>query len=281
VSFDQNLTFIADEAFSCSGIKSFNGSNVMGLGKRAFYDCESLCNICLPNIRIVNESSFELCTGLKELKPIYMPNVERIEKFAFAFCVCLKIPIERLPDESTINFFKNITYVGRNAFQYCYGIDSVYFESVVTIKEYAFSHCNNANIFDNTHSFVEIENFAFEYTKTTDLYFTKLKTFNQNFLVNCNQLNSVEINCSYDTIFPYGFLSKLPALERVEIIFLTKCSSKIDHFCVDCSKLKKLKIKNLTSIGNSFCENCNSLFSLEINQVEIIGDKFLHGCYSL
>ena len=114
------ITSIGEKAFAyCKGLTrvdlsnlsdSDNGSNI--LGKNAFYSCDNLTTVTLPEtITYINDSVFNYCDVLSSID---LSHVTYIGEEAFGSCKKLL----------EVNL-KNARTIGFNAFQFCYNLKEI------------------------------------------------------------------------------------------------------------------------------------------------------------
>ena len=81
---DNALITVGDYAFyDCNSLTSINLPNVTTVGDYAFGSCYSLTSINLPNVTTVGEDAFSSC---KSLTSINLPNVTTVGDYAFYDC---------------------------------------------------------------------------------------------------------------------------------------------------------------------------------------------------
>jgi hypothetical protein len=106
---------------------------VSSIGDSAFFDCNSLTNVVLPNgIAHIGSTAFGACSSLTG---IAIPgSVTKIEDWAFWFCTRL----------SNVILGNGTGSVGNWAFSHCMNLISIAIpNSVTNIGEYAFDGCSN------------------------------------------------------------------------------------------------------------------------------------------
>ncbi len=141
-----NLTTFESEAFNNTTCYEINmtGSSFTELPKYAFYKCK-WTRIYLPNsITTIHENAFQW----SNVKEINLPNLTRIEGFAFYGCSSL----------SSIDL-SHVTYLGGSAFDECSNMKNIALpQCLETVKEHAFEDCyltslslyNTVNTFENS-----------------------------------------------------------------------------------------------------------------------------------
>jgi len=135
---------IVDDAVYITGLNDLNakeieipseieGYLVTNIEERAFYLCNSLTSLKIPNsVKIIGEGAFANCTNLKLIS---IPNsVTTIGDSAFAGCNRLK----------TIAIPNSITSIGNWTFSYCSSLELVSIPNPVTnIGDNAFESCDS------------------------------------------------------------------------------------------------------------------------------------------
>ncbi len=246
-------TAIKDNAFEeCTNLVEIviSNSNIISLGRRAFYKCQSLIDITLPNgLTSIGDEAFMSCSSLT--KVIIPDTVNTIGYSVFASCTSLtsvNIPenITTISDSmfsntAIVNFEvpKHITKIGDSAFSACSMLENVEFSgNVETIGNYAFASCDNLKNIVLPKGLVEIGNSVFN-------------------------------NCTY--------------LETVYIPNTVKIIGESAFYL--CTYLKKVEIEKnsqLTEIKKYAFSYCDNLESIKIsNSVSIIGESVFNKCYSL
>lgn len=89
-------------------------SNLISIGKEAFYDCVNLASIELPEVTIIGTSAFAGCSKLTSFT--FPKNLTTIGYAAFYGCSGL----------TTLSLPSNLTKIGMNAFRKCNGLTSIY-----------------------------------------------------------------------------------------------------------------------------------------------------------
>lgn len=113
--------------------EEIDGVKVRNIGYRAFYDCDSLTSIKIPDsVTSIETCAFEDCDSLTSIK--IPDSVTSIETRAFE--VCDSLTSIEIPD--------SVTSIGYGAFTYCNSLTSIEIpNSVTSIGEAAFSACDS------------------------------------------------------------------------------------------------------------------------------------------
>lgn len=147
------VTSIGEGAFYyCDTLTQITLPNtIINIKKRAFYECAGLTNINIPNsVTSIGEQTFESCTSLES---ITLPNtITSISTGTFSYCDKLK----------NITLPNSIKSIGEQVFSNCRSLTSVKLpNSIESIGERAFSGCNGLTSINLPNSLTSIEEWAF------------------------------------------------------------------------------------------------------------------------
>ena len=119
---------VEDSAFyNCDNLTEISLPNVTTIGDGAFFDCGNLTEISLPNVTMICDAAFFKCYNLTEIS---LPNVTTIGDSAFSDCGNL-----------TEISLPNVTTIGDSAFSYCGYLTEISLHNVTTIEKNAFQYC--------------------------------------------------------------------------------------------------------------------------------------------
>ena len=153
---------------------SLGGCPVTSIGNYAFYDCEQLRELMIPDsVTNIGVSAFWSCSSLEDL--MIPDGITEISDDAFKFCYGL----------TSITLPNSVTSIGRYAFAYCLGLTSVTIpDEVRSIAECSFYNCTGMTNVAMSRSVTNIGDRAF---------------------YNCTGLTCVEIPASVTSIGSRAF----------------------------------------------------------------------------
>ena len=250
-SMSEGVKVIGDSAFwGCESLTSINIPNgVTTIGNAAFQGCESLTSINIPNsVTTIGWCAFQ---GCESLTSINIPNsVATIGDGAFYVCNSL----------TSINIPNSVTTIGKNAFLGCRSLTSINIpNSVTTIGDSAFDGCESLTSINIPNGVTTIGDGAF---------------------LGCNSLTSINIPNSVTTIGMYAFLG----CNSLTSINIPNSVTTIGDLAFDgCESLTSINIPNgVTTIGEGAFSGCKSLTSINIpNSVTTIGEGAFFLCINL
>ncbi len=259
-----------------------DGMEVTGIGKEAFWNCDSLTSITIPNsVTSIGEEAFRDCDSLTS---ITIPNsVTSIGEYAFRDTPLLEaqrtkredklvivndILIEGENAEGDITIPNGVRIIGDHAFYDCENLTSITIpDSVTSIGGLAFAYCHKLTSITGMSGVTSIGMSAFIETpwleaKRTEATQAKEET---NSLVILNDILIDGKNAEGDITIP------------------DSVTSIMDFAFSYCSGLTSITIPNsVTSIGKGVFESCSSLTSITIpDSVTSIGKWAFESCSSL
>ena len=212
---------------------------VKGIADRAFYNCNNLSSISLPNtITSIGSSAFEGCTNLSSIS---LPTtITSIGSSAFEGCTNL----------SSISLPTTITSIGSNAFKDCVSLCSIAIpDNVSVIENCTFYGCTHLSSISLPNTMTSIGSSAFE--GCTSLSQIDLP----------NSIKSIETKAFYNSgllslsllRLPYSYHEPLYIHESAfdncsELVSAEICGSLEGNFR-NCIKLEKVSFGTINRIG--------------------------------
>ena len=226
-----------------------NGYKVTAIGTSAFYGCDGLTSIEIPQgVTSIGSSAFCGCNGLTSIE--IPQGVTDIGDDTFYGCFRL----------TSIEIPQGVTYIGNNTFSNCSALTSIEIPQGVTyIGNRAFLECDGLTSITIPQGVTYIGEGAF---------------------YGCDGLTSIEIPQGVTTI-EYSAFSRCTGLTSIEIP--QGVTSIRENTFYGCDGLKSIEIpQGVTVIEDyAFC-GCSGLTSIEIPQgVTYIGEAAFSGCNGL
>ena len=220
--------------------------NVTSIGGSAFYGCNSLTSITIPNsVTSIGFGAFYYCNGLTS---ITIPNsVTSIGVYAFEACSGL----------TSITIPNSVTSIGNGAFSNCSGLTSVTIgNSVTSIGNGAFSNCSGLTSVTIGNSVTSIGGNAFDgCSSLTSIHISDLAWW-----CNTNFSSSGLSNNVHHLYLGNQEITNLVIPEGVTTIFPLTFSN--------CAYITSVTIPNsVTSIGYGVFSNCSNLTSIHISDL--------------
>ena len=156
------VTSIGNYAFyNCDSLTSVTIPNsVTSIGNYAFYNCDSLTSVTIPNsVTSIGDRAFENCTSLTSVT--IGGSVTSIGIYAFENCTSL----------ASVTIPNSVTSISEGAFSYCNSLTSVIIpNSVTSISGGAFADCTSLTSVVIPNSVTSIGSYAFEGCTSLTIY---------------------------------------------------------------------------------------------------------------
>lgn len=253
---------IGEEAFyNCDSLRSVVLPNsITSIGRAAFYSCDSLRSATLPaGIKSIPTELFRYCNNLRSI--LVPEGVTEIGEQAFNNCHKL----------GTVSLPTTLTKIGSNAFSYS-GIETIVIpEGVTTLYGSTFYDCDSLVSVTLPSTLTRITRRANE--ETTDMSYNPFQ--------NCDRLAVIDASKSPLAELPDAAFN-LPKLRQLDLSAATLTAIPAS-MCSDCDSLRVVNLPvGITSIGNQAFYSCDSLqlTSLPVG-VETIGTSAFEYCSRL
>ncbi len=287
-TINENTKIIYYRAFyRCESLTDISiPNNVTAIGDYAFYECTNLANVAIgTGVQSIGSYSFYECTSLASLT---IPNnVTTIGSNVFSYCSALT--------EVTIG--NGLEIVGSSAFSNCTALtDVVIGEGVKTIGSSAFYYCTALETITIPSGITKIESNAFyncTALKTINFNATEMEdlgSYNYTFYRAGQNGDGITVVIGKNvTKIPaylfqsYSSTSDTPKIVSVKFAAESVCVSIGANAFGYCGTLTDIAIPDsVTSIGNAAFYYCNGLKSITIPEnVSVIGTSAFYNCTAL
>ncbi len=208
------VTSIGYEAFyNCDSLTSIViPDNITSIGNRAFYDCSSLTNIVLPDsVTSIGSYAFSSCSSLTSV--VIPDNITSIGDYAFVGCSSLT-SIDVAEDNPNYKDIDGNLYSkdGTTLIQYAIGQTATEFTvpaNVTSIGDYAFFYCKSLTsieIPDSVQSIGDCTFLSCESLTSIEIP-DSVTSIGYGVFAGCSSLTSIEIPASVTSIGEYAFSS--------------------------------------------------------------------------
>lgn len=231
---------------------------VTGIGSGAFYICDGLTAITIPNtVTYIDNKAFYYCdvktikfgTGLVEIRELAFSNCNKLTEVtlpnslieigtsAFESCGNLK----------TVGFSTGLKRIGDNAFSKC-GLTSVTMpDNITSIGEEAFSYCTKLQNIKFSKGLTSIGQGAFRNTALMNIIIPDAVTVLPEYVfANCKDLETIDMGINLKSIGDYAFQN----CSTIKTVRIPANVSVIgDYAFVGCSNLSAVTFERSTGVS--------------------------------
>lgn len=289
INLPKNITSIKENTFrNCINLKEVNfPESLQTIDKFAFYGCSSLKAIIIPdNVTSIEEYAFYNCSNAKE---IYTgKKVTVINDKTFYGCANVEIlnfpSIENIPSNflgysnntlKTLTLGDGVKTLGPEAFSNCSSLEEINFgKNISVIGKYAFNSCNLKEV-NLPESLEVIGEGVFANCSSLELIIIpqNIKFIPDYTFSNCESLKEVNLSESLEEIGKSAFYN---CISLESIIIPDNVTTIGENAFSNCSGVKEINTgKQITEINPNTFSGCTTVEKLTIPSIENIPSYFL------
>ena len=294
------VTSIGEDAFwDCESITSVEIPNsVTSIGNCAFIGCGSLISVEIPNsVTRIGYDVFSSCSSLTNIK-VDSNNTayKSIDGNLYSKDETTLIQYAIAKKDTSFSIPNRVNVISYSAFRGCYSLETIEIpNSVKEIYNSAFRQCSSLKTIEIPNSITNIGDYAFAscYSLENIEIPNSVTTIGNSVFWRCDSLTNIKVdsnNTAYKSIdgnlySKDGKILVQYAIGKKDVSFVIPNGVETigDSVFYSCELLERIEIPNsVTSIGaNVFC-GCERIKSIEIpNSVKSIGDSAFSNCDSL
>ena len=252
-----------------------NGKKVTSIDDRAFYRCDSLISIIIPDsVAKISANPFAYCSTLKSIfVSSEHPYFFAIDGVLFRKADSCLISYPKGREYTTYNIPQGITAIGNSAFYDCKFLTRVTIpDSVTSIGDCAFYLCSSLTSISIPDSVTSIGDCAFYLCSslTSVSIPDSVEQIGTNPFAACFELKTISVSPEH------------PYFATIDGVLFRKADKALISYPAGISSSTYTIPQGITAIGDSAFFYCDSLTSVSIpDSVTSIGDEVFYSCSSL
>ena len=252
-----------------------NGKKVTSIDDRAFYRCDSLISIIIPDsVAKISANPFAYCSTLKSIfVSSEHPYFFAIDGVLFRKADSCLISYPKGREYTTYNIPQGITAIGNSAFYDCKFLTRVTIpDSVTSIGDCAFYLCSSLTSISIPDSVTSIGDCAFYLCSslTSVSIPDSVEQIGTNPFAACFELKTISVSPEH------------PYFATIDGVLFRKADKALISYPASISSSTYTIPQGITAIGDSAFYYCDSLTSVSIpDSVTSIGDNAFYFCESL
>ena len=300
VTISKSVTSIGDSVFrGCSSLTNIQiPDSVTSIGSWSFERCSSLTSINIPEgVTSIGDDAFENCSSLTNINVnIKNRKYSSEEGILFNKNKTTLIQYPRGRQDTTYVISKNVTSIGKSAFENCNSLTNIQIpESVTVIGDNAFTSCSNLTTINISEGVTSIGKGVFSGcgSLTSINIPERVASIGKGVFSDCDNLTNIDVNIENQKYSSEGgvlfdknktTLIQYPRGKQDTTYVIPKDVTSIgDSAFRSCNSLTNIQIpESVTVIGNSAFESCSNLTTINIPEgVTSIGSDAFYWCSSL
>ena len=237
-----------EDALVTRTISVYSNDRVSVVGKGAFFYCQSLTSVNLPNCLSLGSNAFAFC---EKLTYFSLPLCENIDTYAFSDCTTLK-SID-LP---------NCKFVGYGGFRNCYSLTNISLPNCSYVSNNGFDACSNLI----SINLPLCKNIAFGlFSKCLKLTYVSLplcENIEAYAFSSCYTLPSIDFpNCKIINNYAFNYCS---ALSLINLPLCSYIGKEAFKNCINLTQVYLNSVSTVTTISSNTFYSCQKLTSVYV-----------------